>query len=375
MKVLYVSHRAELGGAERSLLELMVAMRELAGSNVEPALACPEGELAHRSQAVGIDWYQVPMHTIRWRPRSVAAIPGMVAATQDLGRLMARHDLVHTNSTQAQLWSAWAIDRSNTPWVWHWRDFYHRPWLARILGRGSGFSVPISSAVFEFARKQLGSAQRLRLVNNGIAPLHAPSRSRLEAARARWNVQPDEFVVAAAGQALPRKGFSTLIAAVHELAGAGLRPHLLLALNTFDVTATSHQRELIDLAARWGRARVDLVPPQDDVAELFSVAHVVAVPSLEEPFGRVAVEAMALARPVVASATGGLAEIVVPGVTGLLVPAGRPDLWARGMAQLAEQPQWARDLGLAGRERVEVAYLIPRVAGEILSVYRELTSL
>src|SRR5206468_8794383 len=80
-------------------------------------------------------------------------------------------------------------------------------------------------------------------------------------------------------------------------------------------------------------------------------AGAVVVPSLGEGFGMVALEAMERGRPVVAAAVGGLAEIVVDGVTGLLVPSGEVEPLAAAIVRLGRDPELAARMGRAGRER------------------------
>ncbi|HOQ89417.1 MAG TPA: glycosyltransferase, partial [Candidatus Hydrogenedentes bacterium] len=75
-----------------------------------------------------------------------------------------------------------------------------------------------------------------------------------------------------------------------------------------------------------------------------------------EPFGLVAVEAMAAGKPVVASRSGGLADIIVDGETGLLVPPGDPRCLAEAIARLLSDPNIRNSMGIAGRQRVEEHY-------------------
>ena len=91
-------------------------------------------------------------------------------------------------------------------------------------------------------------------------------------------------------------------------------------------------------------------------------ADICAVPSVwEEPFGLVAVEAMACERPVCASRVGGLQDIVVDGETGLLVAPGDAEALATALARLLDDAVLRRSMGTAGRRRVEEQYDWPRV--------------
>ncbi|MFP4499432.1 MAG: glycosyltransferase family 4 protein [Candidatus Hydrogenedentota bacterium] len=95
----------------------------------------------------------------------------------------------------------------------------------------------------------------------------------------------------------------------------------------------------------------------EEMRALYADSYMVAVPSVwEEPFGLVAVEAMATGRPVLASQTGGLQDIVRHGETGLLVPPGDAEAWAGALEALLDNPALARRMGAAGRAMVEAEY-------------------
>jgi glycosyltransferase involved in cell wall biosynthesis len=96
------------------------------------------------------------------------------------------------------------------------------------------------------------------------------------------------------------------------------------------------------------------------------------VPSVwPEPFGQVAIEAMACGKPVVASAVGGLADVVVHEETGLLVPPGDVAALRAALGRLIADPALRERMGAAGRERVE-RYRARSVIGHIERVYRQL---
>ncbi|MGH9152705.1 MAG: glycosyltransferase [Acidimicrobiales bacterium] len=122
--------------------------------------------------------------------------------------------------------------------------------------------------------------------------------------------------------------------------------------------------------------------PRSEVVQIMSHATVFVCPSLYEPFGLVNVEAMACGAPVVATATGGIPEIIVDGVTGYLVPvasieganpARDPDRLARGLAssinELVNDPTRARHFGQLGRERVIEHFSWPAIASATAELY------
>ncbi len=98
-------------------------------------------------------------------------------------------------------------------------------------------------------------------------------------------------------------------------------------------------------------------------------AAIVVVPSLGEGFGMVALEAMERGRPVIASAVGGLPEIVVDGETGLVVPSGDAEALAEAIVALAGDLERAAAMGAAGRERALSEFTPERSARRIEELY------
>lgn len=106
-----------------------------------------------------------------------------------------------------------------------------------------------------------------------------------------------------------------------------------------------------------------------EVMRAWREAAIAVVPSRwAEPFGQVAVEAMAVGLPVVASALGGLADAIVHGVTGLLVPGGHVAALTSALDELVDDPIRARSMGAAGRARA-AEFTVGAVVPQIESVY------
>lgn len=109
-----------------------------------------------------------------------------------------------------------------------------------------------------------------------------------------------------------------------------------------------------------------------DVAGLLSLMDVFVLPSLYEGFGIAIIEAMAASRPVVATAVGGIPEVVVHGETGLLVPPGDPAALADALHELLAHPERARELGARGRERAHEKFRIEAIVKQHEDLYAEL---
>jgi len=113
---------------------------------------------------------------------------------------------------------------------------------------------------------------------------------------------------------------------------------------------------------------------EEQYIELYSNATVFACPSVYEPFGIINLEAMACERPVVASAVGGIQEVVVPEVTGLLVPPAQPEALAAALNRVLADRELARRMGLAGRRRVEEHFSWRSIAQKTQALYAELVT-
>jgi glycosyltransferase involved in cell wall biosynthesis len=108
--------------------------------------------------------------------------------------------------------------------------------------------------------------------------------------------------------------------------------------------------------------------------EVVAAADIVVIPSHFEGFGLAAIEAMALSRPVVVTAVGGLVEIVEDGVSGAIVPAHQPGELARAVRELMGSPEQREAFGRAGRKRVEQAFDLPRITTQLCDLYEDTLS-
>ncbi len=130
---------------------------------------------------------------------------------------------------------------------------------------------------------------------------------------------------------------------------------------------------------------IEKMIPKQETIQLYSHARVFCCPSVYEPFGIINLEAMACEAPVVASATGGILEVVVDGETGYLVPfdqdavtryPSNPEKFSRDLAgriaELMENPDKARKMGQAGRRRVEEKFAWSAIADQTIELYQRM---
>jgi glycosyltransferase involved in cell wall biosynthesis len=137
------------------------------------------------------------------------------------------------------------------------------------------------------------------------------------------------------------------------------------------------ERRLRDWAARYGdRARIVTGVPHDDVPAYLNAMDILCAPSQTTPrwreqLGRMLIEAFACGVPVVGTNHGGIAELVEPGVDGLLVPPGDPAALASALGAILSDPAAGRRLGEAGREKVARAFTPAVHLAGLHSLYHE----
>jgi phosphatidylinositol alpha-1,6-mannosyltransferase len=213
---------------------------------------------------------------------------------------------------------------------------------------GADLLLPVSRTTVERARPFLPSDCRIEVVHPGIEDsggAGAVSQAQLRAAGAGFVL----IVSRLPGQER-YKGHDELIEAWPSVL-AGVPAARLVVAGAGDDRGRLEAR-VRDLGLTEAVAFLGFVDPPT-LAELYRRAAVFAMPSRDEGFGLVFVEAMAAGKPCLALAGTAPAEIVVDGETGRLIPAGRPELLAEALASLLGDPQGARRLGEAGRQRFE----------------------
>ena len=192
--------------------------------------------------------------------------------------------------------------------------------------------------------------------------------------RARFGLPPTGHVVSFVGRIQPLKGPGVLIRALAALRARdpGL-PITVVICGGPSGSGLDRPTSLIELAASLGVSdAVTFLPPQtgDALAALYRTSDLVAVPSHNESFGLVALEAQACGTPVVAAAVGGLVTAVRDGISGVLVDGHDPEDWARVLGRLLAAPGFRAELS-AGAVAHATCFSWDRTAEELLRVYRE----
>jgi alpha-maltose-1-phosphate synthase len=265
---------------------------------------------------------------------------------------------------------------------------YHvTTWIERTAYENADGVVAVSGAMKEDVQTLYGvPPEKVRVIHNGIDPDEYRPRLAPSTLRA-LGVDPDCPIVLFVGRITRQKGILHLVRAVRHL-GADMQVVLCAgAPDTPEIAA--EMTALVSEAKRESAAEIVWIPemlPKEDVIALYSHASVFVCPSVYEPFGIINLEAMACETPVVASAVGGIPEIVVPGETGVLIPIETeseaspeprdPEAFSLALAaavnELMAAPERRAAMGKAARARVLERFSWAGIAAQTLDFDRHL---
>ncbi|MBM4441252.1 MAG: glycogen synthase [Candidatus Rokubacteria bacterium] len=303
--------------------------------------------------------------------------------TLSIGLAMARDpvdaDVAHAHTWYADMGGLWIRTLHRIPLVVTLHSMEPlRPWKADQLGSGYLLSSWIEKTAVESADRVIAVSAKMRddilehfrgadpkkveVIHNGIDPnrfVRVEGREHLE----RLGVKSPYVLYV--GRITDQKGIFHLLDAARQLPPGVQVVLCASAPDTPEIEERLRKAVPQHPNVTWIYEMVGL----EVVKQLYSHAAVFACPSVYEPFGLINLEAMACETPVVASAVGGIVEVVVDGETGYLVPPAKPDELATALKRVLDDPGKARAMGKAGRKRVEEKFSWDSVAARTQEVY------
>jgi glycosyltransferase involved in cell wall biosynthesis len=397
MRVLYLSASGELGGAERSLLDILASVRAARPSWPLALLAGGDGPLVAEAQRLGVESQVLPfpaalsrlgeagidpedVPTLRTAAQMARALVPVARYRAQLAHAVQefRPDVIHSNGLKTHVLGAWTRPRP-AALVWHLHDYVgSRPISARLLRanlRSCTEVVCNSASVARDARATLGrqvavtpvlNAVDLERFNTGGAVVDLDALAGLPAAAA------DVVRVGLLGTFGRWKGHHVFLDALARLP-AGLRVRGYVIGGALYQTAGS-QYSLDDLRRQAGLLRLNghvgftgfVADADRAIRALDIVVHASTAP---EPFGLVIAEAMACGRAVIAADAGGAREIIEPGIDALTHQPGDAQNLAERIAELVRCAERRRAMGAAGRRTAVRRFDRTRLAADLIPVY------
>ncbi len=368
--VLQVLPALEMGGVERGTVQTAAALTE---AGWRAMVASAGGLMTHELKRMGARHVEMPLAAKR--PLR------MLRNAEALADLINRHgiDLVHARS-RAPAWCALsAARRTGKPFVTTFHNAYGHKWLKQyynaVMAKGDRV-IAISDFVAQHVREIYGVPDdRLVTIHRGIdTDLHDPAKvsaERIIQISRAWRLEDDRPVVMLPGRLTRWKGHAVLIEALAILG----RQDICCVLVGGDQGRATYREELEKQVRRHDLTQVvRLVGHCPDMAAAYMLADVVVSASTQpEGFGRVAVEAQAMGRPVIATDHGGARETVLPEQSGWLVPPNDAEAlaatldWALSLNRLERE-----NMAANGRANVERNFTVELMCRRILAVYQSL---
>ncbi len=348
-----------------------------------------------------IKGYKEP-NTTRWTcPKKLAPAFSAVRRCLDFNTTHIDADLVHCHTWYSHFGGILARKNYGIPLVITTHSLEPlRPWKREQLGGGYDFSLWIEKTALEMADAIIAVSRetkhdierlfevdpaRVHVIHNGI-DLDEYRKVQSTIALKRHGIDPAKPYLLFVGRITRQKGIIYLVRAIEFMdrdfqivlcAGAPDTKEIAAEMNQALAAAKKKRPDIF-----WIEEMLD----RKAVVELYSHAAVFCCPSIYEPFGIINLEAMACGTAVVASAVGGIKEVVVDGETGFLVPLkqmkespfapANPEKFARDLAapinQLMQDRPLREKFGRAGRKRAERYFSWSAIARETEAQYRSL---
>jgi sugar transferase (PEP-CTERM/EpsH1 system associated) len=239
--------------------------------------------------------------------------------------------------------------------------------LQRWLWRAADQMLSVSNVLRENLHRQFDfPREKIRVVANGVdLSRFALARHGLDY-KTRLGLPANALVFGVVGRVVPVKAYPILLQAAKLVFNEIPNAHLVL------VGDGPLLEELVQLAEVYQIAkRVHFLGARKDVPEILRGLDVFVLASESEGMSNTILEAMASARPVIATAVGGNPELVVDGETGLLVPPNDPPAMAAAIMKLLRDPEWGRHMGRLGRRRIEEKFSLEVMVRNYENVYLE----
>lgn len=374
MNVLWVELLSELGGAQRSMLEVCAGLQQ---KGVHVAAAVPYGPLFDRMKAAGILVF--PVASVRAKRHGwglFTTTAKLLMAPSSVAQIIraAKPDIIHTNNLAAFLASNRAS--GGKPIFWHVRDLQLPPLVARDASRKATRIIASSEAIDEqlveiVSQRSLGN---IRVIRNGIDVTRFENGDRAQA-RAAFGIPQEAAVIGMIAHIVPWKRHEAFIEAAGHIRQRLPRAHFVVVGRDLFGEHTKPLEKLKEQVQTGGLADCfnwihDLDAPESILPAFDLLLH----PAVREPFGRVICEAMAARVPVVAADSGGPATIIEQNRTGLLVRNGDPLQMADAAIALLNDPERRARLTDEAHRAVLANFTLQRACEQLLKEYQAVLS-
>jgi glycosyltransferase involved in cell wall biosynthesis len=337
-------------------------------SRFEPLVACPEpGPLPERLKEAGIPF--VVHANTRLARESLHRFARDVFWYRRLIR-RERIDLVHANVGGSRSSAAFAARLCGVPYLQHVRNSLKAEGLRHFGFRWAARVIVNSNDAGRMLYADERFRVKTRTIYNGV------ELARYQSREDRRHELPDgkRPVLGFVGQIVERKGIATILRAMPAILSR-LPDAVLVIVGCAPPDSPDYYQECLQLVSRLGIGEhVTWTGYRRDVPEWMRTFDLFVFPTRAEPFGKVVIEAMAAECPVVASAVGGIPEIISRPELGTLIPPDDPESLAGSAIELLEDRARARAMGAAGAAHAWENFAVDAMAEKLQALYSEVIS-
>jgi len=369
VKVLELITRLDKGGAPRVFLKLIRGLKE---RGIEVAMASgpselPEEEPREFARKSYISYY--PLSSLR---REISPVHDLLAFFQIISLIRReRPTILHTHTTKAGVLGriAGEVTRTRVIHTPHGHLFYgyfgkgkeqFYVFVERLAARFCERIITISEDEREeYLRRGIGNKKKVVTIYNGIDMSKFPGNGMR--VREELGLAQQVPLVGFAGRLEEVKGPHLFVEAAKRIKAVAPQTHFLM------LGDGAMKKGLLQKAQ--GMPQLHILGYREDVADCLAALDLLLIPSLNDGFNLVAVEAMASSRPIVATAVGGLPEVLGDG--GILVPPGDTTRMAKEAIKLLNSPGLRKEIGARGRRRAEALYSWDISLQKTLALYHQ----
>ena len=368
VSILFVIDGLEFGGGERVFLQLAAGLKD---RYQVFAAAMPEGSFENELKRLKIQFLPVDIsRRISFKP--ICQIKDIIRSN--------KIDLVHSQGARADFFARMASRIAGVPHI-----------LCTIAMPIEGFDIgPLRKKIYRFMdwlleryverfivvsdslqktliRRRGISSQRVVRIYNGIELDQYRPDAEYGNLRKEWGVPEDFPLIAAIGRMVWQKGFEYLIEAIPAITKTFPKAKIL-------VVGDGPLRKSLEALSEELRVKDNVIFTgfRSDIKEMLAAIDILVIPSILEGFPMITLEAMAMAKPIIATRIDGIVEQISDGEEGILVPSGDPDALAKAIIKVLTDTKSGKTIGLAARKKVEQEFSVEKMVAETEKVYLSL---
>jgi glycosyltransferase involved in cell wall biosynthesis len=372
-----------MGGAERSLLDMV---GHLDREKYYPIVSFPsEGKLMWEAKRMGIETKVIAFH------------PGISQLSRENGNQCFRHlplvpwylmptvleiagfvrkrdiDVIVTNGIKCHFIGSMISLMTGAKLIWHVRDLIEGGWLKwmlRVWGRFSPDKIITNSHA---VGRIFSGNGKTEIVYNGIDLSSFGARIDGRKIRSEFKMGKNTMLIGTIGHFAPLKGYEELLGAMREVVRAGFDVKLAIVGDTIYRNSDRYKQKILKIVDSMAlRDKIIFTGFREDIPEILASLDIFVLASRCEGFGRVNLEAMAMGKPVISTNTGGIPEVVLDGVTGIIVPPGDSKTLSHAIMRLLGSPHLRECMGQEGRRRVEKYFTLQTHIQRIQEIYGDI---